>query len=277
MDVTNRRQLHALIDLDGTMFKGSTRIEGADELIHAMLEWHVPFLFVTNNSSRSPEQVADVLQSMGIPAKAEDVLTSAQAAAHYISSKFTGKSVYMIGELGLRSALAEAGVEWTDQPQDVWQKRIDVVVQGIDRQFSYEKLEAAACAIRGGAAFVATNPDYMLPSDKGFSPGAGTLMAAIQAASGTEPVLIGKPSSIIMKVALERLNCQAEETLVIGDNMMTDMLAGARAGCRTALVLTGVTTSNNLASYKEKSGVSPEIVCPHLHDMKKWLGIQLGR
>lgn len=270
-DIPVDKRLCALIDLDGTMFHGSQMIAGADQLVTALHEMNIPLLFVTNNSTRTPDQVADLLRSMGIPASVNDVVTTSQAAADYISEHYSHERVYMIGEQGLQQALTEANIDWTSNPEEVYQdNRIKVVVQGLDREMTYEKLEAAAIAIRNGAAFISTNPDLMLPSDKGISPGAGTLAAAIQAASGTDPIYMGKPHRIIMDVALKRMGCTADEAIVIGDNMLTDMMAGINAGCYTALVLTGVTTTSNLAFYIEKIGTSPDLICDNLDVMKQW-------
>ncbi|RJG24617.1 TIGR01457 family HAD-type hydrolase [Paenibacillus thiaminolyticus] len=261
---------YACIDLDGTMYHGSTMIEGADALISTLQQLRIPYQFVTNNSSRTPEEVAEMLNGLGINAKSRDVLTSAQAAASYIQKKFQGRRVFMIGERGLEQALTDAGITWTADVKAVWNDEIDIVVQGIDRNMSYAKLEAAAAAVRKGALSILTNPDLMLPSDRGFSPGAGSIGAAIQAASGVEPVVIGKPSRIIMDAALERLGCRAEEAIVIGDNMMTDMLAGQQAGCRTALVLTGITTAANREDYQKRSGVNPDMICDTLEELRLW-------
>lgn len=261
---------YACIDLDGTMYHGSTMIEGAGALISTLQQLRIPYQFVTNNSSRTPEEVADMLNGLGINAKCQDVLTSAQAAASYILKKYPGRRVFIIGERGLEQALTDAGVPWTADVEAVWNDEVDIVVQGIDRRLSYAKLETAAAAVRKGALSILTNPDLMLPSDRGFSPGAGSIGAAIQAASGVEPVVIGKPSRIIMDAALERLGCRAEEAIVIGDNMMTDMLAGQQAGCRTALVLTGITTPANYDDYQKRSGVNPDMICDTLEELRQW-------
>lgn len=277
-EIPTDKRLAALIDLDGTMFHGSQMIEGADELIRSLRAWGVPYLFVTNNSTRTPDQVAELLCSLGISASAEDVLTTSQAAAAYIAEEYPDAFIYMIGEQGLEHALSELNLNWTSNADCIFNKEqeaeVKVVVQGLDREFSYKKLEAASTAIRAGATFVATNPDLMLPSDKGISPGSGTLTAAIEAASGAKPIFIGKPHAIIMKVALQRLGCKAEDAIVIGDNMMTDIMAGAHAGCHTALVLTGVTTNENYALYKEKSGITPDLILNHLEAMKQWFAVR---
>ncbi|WP_106767771.1 TIGR01457 family HAD-type hydrolase [Paenibacillus faecalis] len=254
-----------LIDLDGTLYHGKNMIDGADALIRQLREQKIPYLFVTNNSSRTPEQVAEHLIGMGIPASPEDVCTSSLAAASYIAHESPGAKVAILGEEGLRQALIESGLTITDSEQPQY------VVQGIDRSFCYASLANALRWIQGGAAFVLTNPDLLLPSDTGLTPGAGSLGAAIEAASGVKPVVIGKPSSILMKYATDRLGLSPSETAVVGDNMRTDIAAGVNAGCRTVLVLTGITTKDNMEAQMEAAGCRPSYICQDLYEAAKLL------
>ncbi|MGG6311048.1 TIGR01457 family HAD-type hydrolase [Paenibacillus macerans] len=249
-----------LIDLDGTLYHGPRIIPGADRLISALRDERIPFLFVTNNSSRTPEEVAHHLQAMGISAAAEEVCTSAVAAAEYIAQELPACRVAAIGENGLLEAIKGAGLTLVVE-------RPDVVVQGIDRNFTYATLTRAARWIRGGARYVLTNPDLLLPSQEGLMPGAGTLSAAIQAATGTKPVVIGKPAAPLMNYAIARLGLAHSDVAVIGDNMHTDIAAGAHAGCGTILALTGVTTEDNLPDYVHSSGVNPDVVCRTLDEV----------
>lgn len=253
-----------LIDLDGTLYHGTHRIPGADELIRTLNQRGIPLLFVTNNSTRTPEEVANHLNEMGIPAAAEQVCTSAVAAAQYIAELNPGCRVAAIGEMGLRSALEQAGLQLTeDNP--------DYVVQGLDRSFTYDKLTQAARWILGGAGYILTNPDLLLPSQDGLLPGAGTLSASIQAATGTKPTVIGKPSEILMKFATDRIGLAPKQVAVIGDNMLTDITAGAHAGCGTILTLTGVTTSDNLSHFQEVTGIKPDVICKDLHELNQMI------
>lgn len=246
-----------LIDLDGTIYHGNRAIDGADRLIDYLKEHNIPYRFVTNNSSSSPERVSDRLREMGIAAEPGDVCTSAQAAAAYVAAEKPGASVHVIGEDGLKEALHDAGLaSGASHP--------DYVVQGIDREFTYEKAAMAVERIRGGAVYVLTNPDLLLPSDGGFIPGAGSIGAMLAAASGAEPILIGKPSSILMDYALQQLGVKAEETCVVGDNLATDIAAGIAAGCATVLVLTGLTTRDNYDMYANKAGCRPDWICDDL-------------
>ncbi|GGF63769.1 haloacid dehalogenase [Paenibacillus albidus] len=255
-----------LIDLDGTLYHGHRMIPGADQLIEGLRRAEIPFLFVTNNSSRTAENVAVHLRGMGIEAKAEEVCTSSLAAARYIAGESPGARVAILGEEGLYKACEDAGLNIvTETPE--------YVVQGIDRSFTYDSLAKASRWILGGAKFVLTNPDLMLPSDDGVMPGAGTLGAAIEAASGTAPVVIGKPESHLINYATSLLGISSAEAVVVGDNMRTDIAAGVNAGCRTLLVLTGLTTEKNLDHYKSITGISPDYICADLAELKAMLGV----
>jgi 4-nitrophenyl phosphatase len=255
-----------LIDLDGTLYHGHTMIPGADLLIKALREAGIPFLFVTNNSSRTAASVAAHLSGMGIDAKAEEVCTSSMAAARYIAEESPGATVAILGEEGLHVACVEAGLQIvTESPE--------YVVQGIDRSFNYQSLTQASRWIMDGAKFVLTNPDLMLPSDDGILPGAGTIGAAIEAASGVSPVVIGKPESHLIKYATDLLHIQPGHAVVIGDNMRTDIAAGAKAGCRTVLVYTGLTNEGNLEHYKSITGITPDEICADLTELKTFLGV----
>lgn len=256
-----------LIDLDGTVYRGKTMIPYADRFVKQLKQDGVPYLFVTNNSSRTPEAVAEHLREMGIDASAEDVYTAAQAAAQYIAEHQPGARIALIGETGLDTALRAAGLNVLEMGAE----QPDYVVQGIDRSFSYGKLAHAVRAIREGAAYVLTNPDLLLPTDEGLVPGAGTLSASIRAASGVEPVIIGKPSNIIMRYAMERLGSDAKHTIVIGDNMLTDIAAGYAADCRTVLVMTGITTEDNYRAMAEQAGCEPDVTCADLEALSVYI------
>jgi len=259
-----KNRIGFIIDLDGTMYRGQEMVEHADEFVAELIRRGIPHLFLTNNSSRTPQAVAEHLRNLGIPAEAGNVYTAAQAAARYISREKSGARVYVIGENGLLEAVNEAGLE-------VVEDKPDYVVQGIDRSFSYAKLAEAVRHIRSGAVYIQTNPDVLLPSDGGFMPGAGSIGAAIQTAAGRPPIVIGKPSAIIMRDAIELLGLAPDQVWVIGDNVLTDIKAGEAAGCRTALVLTGLATRANLAEALEAAGVVPDLVCDDLPGLLKRL------
>ncbi|GIN56667.1 haloacid dehalogenase [Lederbergia ruris] len=228
-----------LIDLDGTMYRGLEKIEEALQFVEELKGRGIPYLFVTNNSSKRPEQVAQVLEDFGLETKKEQVFTTSMATANFLHEKKPGASVYAIGGEGLQSALTEKGFDLVDEEPDA-------VVIGLDRDITYEKLAKACLAVRNGAMFISTNGDIALPTERGFLPGNGALTAVISVSTQTEPIFIGKPQAIIVEQALTELGTSKEATLMVGDNYDTDILAGIQAGLDTLLVHTGVTTREML-------------------------------
>ncbi|MEH7301146.1 TIGR01457 family HAD-type hydrolase [Neobacillus drentensis] len=231
-----------LIDLDGTMYKGSERIEAASDFVKNLRDNGIPYLFVTNNSSRTPAQVAEKLVSFDIPAEEKMVFTTSQATANFIYEQKKDASVYVIGEEGIQTAIEEKGFS-------VAGVEADFVVVGIDREITYEKLAVACLAVRNGATFISTNGDIAIPTERGLLPGNGSLTSVISVSTQTKPIFIGKPESIIMEQALKVLGTSKEETLMVGDYFDTDILAGMNAGMDTLLVHTGVTTKELLTGY----------------------------
>lgn len=227
-----------LFDLDGTVYRGTEAIPGAAEFIGSLA---IPYLFVTNRGNRTPDAVADQLRGMGIRCTSSNVLTSAEATAAYLTP---GMRAFCIGEDGLRSALEARGLVLTDAASDPVP---DVVVVGYDRSFDYAKLTMAVRHIDRGAQFVATNDDRIITVEDGIVPEAGPLVAAVEAASGRTPVIIGKPNPMIMETAIGRLGVPREECVIVGDNLATDILAGHNAGVRSVLTLTGVSRLEDIA------------------------------
>lgn len=234
-----------MIDLDGTMYKGTEQIEAASDFVKKLRENGISYLFVTNNSSRTPAQVAEKLRGFDIPAEEELVFTTSQATANYIYDQNKDASVYVIGEEGIRSAIEEKGFQFAGE-------NADYVVVGIDRSINYEKLAVACLAVRNGATFISTNGDIAIPTERGLMPGNGSLTSVISVSTQTKPIFIGKPESIIMEQALKVLGTAKEETIMVGDYYDTDILAGMNAGMDTLLVHTGVTTKELLQDYDRK-------------------------
>lgn len=234
-----------LIDLDGTMYRGTERIEAASDFVKELVRRNLPYLFVTNNSTRKPDQVADKLLSFDIPATPEKVFTSSLATANYIYDMDRKAKIYYIGEEGLRFALEEKRFELTAE-------NADIVVVGLDSNVTYEKLAVACLAIRNGAKFISTNADIAIPTERGLIPGNGSLTALVSVSTQVKPTFIGKPEPIIMEQALKVLGTEKHETLMVGDNYDTDILAGMHAGLDTLIVHTGVTSKEKLSEYKEQ-------------------------
>lgn len=234
-----------LIDLDGTIYRGTEKIEEAGAFIEGLVKRKIPYLFVTNNSSRTPEQVAEKLRAFGIEAKDEQVFTTSMATANFIAERKSNSTAYVVGEEGIIAALQAKGIHLTDE-------KPDFVVMGIDRGINYEKLTKACLAVRNGAFFISTNADIALPTERGFLPGNGSITSVVTVSTGVQPVFIGKPESIIVEQALKVLGISKDETIMVGDNYDTDILAGINAGMDTLLVHTGVTTKEHLTKYNVK-------------------------
>ena len=224
-----------LIDLDGTIYKGKDRIPAGEAFGHELQRRNLPYLFVTNNTTRTPETVQAMLaEQFNVETPIETIYTATLATVDYLNDKNLGKKVYVIGDVGLKQAIAEAGyVEDTDNP--------DYVVVGLDWEVDYEKLSIATLAIQKGAHFVGTNPDLNIPTERGLMPGAGSIITLIEVATRVKPVYIGKPNAIIMEKAVEHLGLPHEEVIMVGDNYLTDIRAGINNGIPTLLVTTGFT------------------------------------
>ena len=234
-----------LIDLDGTMYRGTEKIHEAVEFVKRLKEANIPYLFVTNNSSKRKEQVSGKLEAFGVPCTPDHVFTTSMATASYISNEKQDASVYVIGEEGIRDALTDEGLMIQDDNPDY-------VVVGIDRSITYEKFAKACIAVRNGATFISTNGDIAIPTERGLLPGNGSLTAVVTVSTEVDPIFIGKPEPIIMEQALAQLGTPKEETLMVGDNYRTDILAGINAGLDTLLVHTGVTTKEHLLSVEKQ-------------------------
>ncbi|WP_247741076.1 HAD-IIA family hydrolase [Cohnella sp. LGH] len=255
-----------LFDLDGTLYRGHEPVPGAGRLIAGLQSRGMLSLFVTNNSTRTPGEVAEHLEMMGVEAPVERIVTSAMAAADYARSNYPGAAAYAIGEKGLKEALQDAGLRLVGNGETA-----DVVVQGLDRQLTYDRLTEAVRHLLGGAAFVQTNPDRLLPVDGGFLPGAGSIGATLQAAVGIEPIVIGKPSRILMDYSLRISGTSPAGTWVIGDNPYTDLAAARNAGCPAILVLTGLCDADNWESHCAKAEAYPDVVCTGPEQLEQFL------
>lgn len=225
-----------LFDLDGVLYLGSRPIPAAGEVISSLRAAGKRIAFVTNNSSRTPADVADHLSSVGVQASPEEVETSAHATAEVLTS-IGVRSAFVVGEHGIRSALAQAGIEVIDgDPPSA-----DAVIIGFDREADYAKLRTAAVLAAAGAAFFATNADASFPAADGTRwPGAGALLAAVETTSGRRAQVVGKPNAPVFEAALRRAG--GGRPLVIGDRLDTDIAGACRLGWDSALVLTGIST-----------------------------------
>lgn len=263
VDIMARTQIlcslrHLIIDMDGVLYRGTERIPGTPEFLGFLRERGIGFVLATNNATLTPQQFVTKLAGMGVEVGVDELLTSSQAtASHLASIAPSGTRVFVVGMDGLRTALEEAGFELVEQEPDY-------VVAGMDFTICYERLAQATLHIRAGAGFIGTNPDRTFPSERGIVPGAGALLALLEAATGVKPRVIGKPETDMMEQAMLRLGAAPETTAALGDRLETDILAGQRAGIRTLLVLSGVTDRPLLA----RSEIQPDLVFEDVADLR---------
>lgn len=237
-----------VLDLDGVLFRGDQRLAGASELLAHFARRSLPYRVLTNNSTRTPAQVAAHLARLGLSVSPAHIMTSSVAAAQHLKLQRPGGArVFVIGEEGLRVPLEEAGFVLADSGA------ADYVMLGVDRNINYEKLARATLLLRAGVPFIATNPDTTYPSPEGLVPGAGALIAALVATSGVSPLIIGKPSPEAFHLALREMDADRETSAAVGDRLDTDIVGGFNAGVATILVLTGVSTRADVA----RSAVQP--------------------
>ena len=257
MDTSGLKAL--VIDLDGTVYRGTTLIQGADEAIATLCAAY-DLYFLTNNSTRSRREVARRLSDLGIACTEQQLITSGYAAAKYIRDQYPKSRVYVIGEQGLVDELRE-------QHLTICEEDCDCVLIGLDKAFSYTKLHNALHFLLQGAVFIATNTDPFLVTSTGIKPGAGAIVAAIETASGKHPMVTGKPGSFMRALILTMVNVQPQEILIVGDNLATDIRMGIESGMKTALVLTGAATKND----SETSPIRPDIVVDSLAELPQAL------
>jgi 4-nitrophenyl phosphatase len=234
---TSLSNLHALlIDLDGVLWVGQQALPGVREFFAFLQERRLRYVLITNNATRRADYTVDRMRGMGVSIAPENVLTSADATPRWLAAKMPDiRRVFVIGETALCDALRERRFE-------IVERDADAVVVGLDRQITYEKLKRATLEIRRGAKFIATNGDRTLPTEEGLAPGAGSLLAALTAATDVEPFVIGKPERPLFELALEIVGTPAQETAMVGDRLDTDIDGAAALGLRTILLLTGVST-----------------------------------
>lgn len=227
-----------IIDLDGTMYLGDEEIPQAAPFIQRLREAGKKILFLTNNSTRRPEDVVGKLNSFGIEANLDEVYTSSFATLDYLRSKGYQK-IYLIGEGGVKDALSVDDI-------DIVKEGAEAVVVGLDRSACYEDMKQAAFLIQDGAELVVTNSDSGLPTGEGLIPSTGAFAAFLERATGVDATYIGKPEAAMMDNAVKRLGVDKDEVLMVGDNYETDILAGINNGIDSLMVFTGLTSREEM-------------------------------
>lgn len=246
-------------DLDGTVYKGTEAIESAVKFIHSLqASGNEPF-YLTNNSSKTPEQLQQALRQKGIEAPLSHIYSSALSTAKYVQTHFPNGRVRVVGADGIKAAIEQLGIE-TSESMDV-----DVVVMGIDRQMTYDRLAELCLTVQQGAALIGTNEDVRFPSEKGFLPGNGSFVQLVANVSRVTPTFIGKPSPVMLQMIADDHGLTKEQMVMVGDNYDTDILCGIRFGCETIHVNTGVTPTEEVRVKSEQ----PTFVVENLIDYEK--------
>lgn len=240
-----------VLDMDGVLYRGNTLIPEVPAFLAALDARGIHWAMATNNSTALPDDYVTKLAAMGVATTAEHVITSGAATATWVRQRYPqGTRVFVVGSPALRSAV------FADDYFVSAERDAEVVVSGADFDLRYDSLKIACLAIRAGATWVATNADRTFPSEEGLIPGAGALVAALAAATDRTPTIIGKPGPELVQSSMLIIGTDAAHTLMIGDRLDTDILSGAQAGCRTALVLTGVSTRADA----ETGDITPDLV-----------------
>ena len=231
-----------LIDMDGVIVRGNQIIPGADDFITRLQKQKKEFLVLTNNSLYSQRDLAHRLQSIGLNIPEERIFTSAMATAQFLQNQRPAGTAFVIGEAGLTSAIHDTGYILTEIDPDY-------VVLGETNAYNYEMVTRAIRLIELGARFIATNPDVSGPTEWGTVPGCGAMASLIEKATGKKPFFVGKPNPLMMRSALNYLDVHSEDTAMVGDRMDTDIVSGVESGMHTILVLTGVTSREDIDRY----------------------------
>jgi len=249
-----------IIDMDGVLWHGPKPMPGLTDFFQTLRGLQIRFVLATNNASLTPEQYVYKLATMDVTVTVDEILTSGMATALYLAERFDPAStrIFVVGEDGARQPLLECGFTLTglyevkNEKNPDFSKGADIVVCGKDKTLTWDKLATATLNIRAGAKFIGTNADTTLPTEHGITHGNGAILAALQAATGVLPTVIGKPEPIIYQQALARLGVAREATVAIGDRLETDILGAVRTDIRSLMVLTGISSEEDLkiSSYQ---------------------------
>ncbi len=231
-----------ICDMDGVIYHGNNLIDGVLPFVTWLMEQEKHFVFLTNSSERTPLELSQKLKRMGLDVPVEHFYTSALATASFLKNQCPGGSAYVIGEAGLLNSLYDAGICMNDVNPDY-------VVMGDTRTYNFEKIEKAIALVNNGAKLIGTNPDITGPTEQGIMPATGALISPIEIATGKKAYFVGKPNPLMLRHAMKTLGCHSEETVIIGDRMDTDIVAGIETSTETVLVLSGVTTEKMIGNF----------------------------
>lgn len=247
-----------VFDMDGVIWRGDVALPGVPAMFDFLGERDVPYVFATNNASKSPDMYVEKLGGFGVATERRQIITSAVATSRYLRQRYPEfKTVFVVGTQALIEAMTEQGFAHMED------QTADLVVAGHDPTLTYAKLRTASYHIQGGALFVGTNPDKTFPEPEGYAPGAGSVLAALETATGQTPLIIGKPHPPMFEAALQLLGTSASNTLMIGDRLETDIVGANQMDMLTALVLSGISKRADIGS----SDIEPTMIFDDLADL----------
>lgn len=247
-----------ICDMDGVIYHGNQILEGVKDFVNWMIQENKKFVFLTNSSERTPHELSMKLQRMGLSVSPDHFYTSALATAEFLSAQKQNCTAYVIGEAALSKALYDKKIYMNDVNPDY-------VVLGETRTYNFEKLEKAIQLVMGGAKLIGANPDIVGVTEKGIFPATGSLIAPIEIATGKKAYFVGKPNPLMLRQGLKLINCHSKDIAFIGDRMDTDIIAGIESNVDTILVLTGVTSREEISDYPYR----PKYVINQIGDLFK--------
>jgi 4-nitrophenyl phosphatase len=254
-----------ILDMDGVLWCGETPMPGLVDFFNTLHECGIKFVLATNNASKTPQQYVAKLAHFGVTVAQEQIFTSAEATGDYVQRTYeAGVNAFVVGDVGLQTAVQARGFRLLTVEEVMGGETAVFVVAGFNPNTTYAQLAAGSLLIRKGADFIGTNPDLTFPSEYGQLPGAGSILAFIQAATGVEPTVIGKPGPLIFQMAVHKLGGTPQNTAMVGDRLETDIAGGKAAGIQTILVLSGISQRADLANA---NGLQPNLIFEDIREI----------
>ena len=252
-----------LLDMDGTLYLGEKLFAGTPAFLAQIRKNGARYRFLTNNSARSVKSYVEKLARLGIPAVEENFFSSSMAAVVHLLTHHAGQRVYVEGTASLRHELERNGIRTATEPEE----DVSCLLMGYDTELTFKKLEDACILLNRGVDYLATHPDWVCPTEYGFAPDCGSVCEMLWRATGRRPYVIGKPQPAMVQLAMQQCGAAAEETVLIGDRLYTDIACGVNAGIDTVLVFSGETTREDL----EKSTIRPTLTAEDVAQLAEWL------
>ncbi len=251
-----------ICDMDGVIYHGNKILDGVADFVNWLIDNDKKFVFLTNSPEKTPHELSMKLERMGLKVSADHFYTSAMATAEFLHSQNPGCTAYVIGEAGLTKALYDKKIYMNDVNPDY-------VVVGETRSYSFEKIEKAIELVNNGAKLIGANPDITGPTERGIMPATGSLIAPIEIATNKKAYFVGKPNPLMLRHGLKMINCHSEEIAFIGDRMDTDIIAGIESNVDTVLVLSGVTSREEIGNFPYRPKFVLNGICDLAEAVKK--------